>query len=210
MCEAFYCVLCVYPCSCQSCSLINCRQDDVVIIEGRSSPSDIESFVEVSTQPGPSSRARGVSNRALSTPACHSPSAEKFADQPRSLSPTFDDLESFSSTPSTSYQPATQKEIKNVDHLVSMFSSRVPVKQIQTLYQLSGENFDDCVECLLNGPTSDLLLKVVNNRYLRFPTTKVAIDSEDMWADMLAIYNCFTLGERRLRISLDNGPALDT
>ena len=27
---------------------------------------------------------------------------------------------------------------------------------------------------------------------------------------MLAIYKCFTLGERRLRISLDNGPALDT
>ena len=35
----------------------------------------------------------------------------------------------------------------------------------------------------------------------------MAVDSEDMWADMLAIYMCFTLGER---ISLDNGPALDT
>ena len=50
------------------------------------------------------------------------------------------------------------------------------MKKIQTLYQLSGENFDDCVECLLSGPTSDLL-KVVNNRCLSFPTTKVAIDS---------------------------------
>ena len=195
----------VYTCSCLSSSLINYRQDDVVIIEGRSSPSDI--FVDVSTQPGPSSRARGVSSHALST---RSPS-EMFADQPGSLSPTLDDMESFSSTPSTSYhQSATQKKVKNVDQLISMFSSRVPVKQIQSLYQLSGENFDDCVECLLSGPTSDLLLKIVNNRYLSFPTTKVAIDSEDMWADMLAIYKCFTLGERRLRISLDDGPALDT
>ena len=44
-----------------------------------------------------------------------------------------------------------------------MFSSRVAVKQIQTLYQLCGEKFDDCVHCLLNGP-ADLLLKAVNNR----------------------------------------------
>ena len=67
-----------------------------------------------------------------------------------------------------------------MDQLISMFSSRVPVKQIQTLFHLSGENFEDCVECLLNGPTTDLLPKVVNKCYLLFPTTKVAIDSEDI------------------------------
>ena len=67
------------------------------------------------------------------------------------------------------------------------------MKQIQTLYQLSGENFDDCVDCLLNGPSD--LLKAVNKRYQLFPTTKVAIDSEDMWVDMLAVYKCFTLGD---------------
>ena len=99
--------------------------------------------MEVSTQPGPSSRARGVSNHAL--PTRHSPS-EMFAEQMGSLSPTLDDMESFSSTPSISYhQSAMQKKVKNVHQLISMFSSRVPVKQIQTLYQLSGENFDDCV-----------------------------------------------------------------
>ena len=104
----------VYTCSCLSSSLINYRQDDVVIIEGRSSPSDI--FVDVSTQPGPSSRARGVSSQALSTR--RSPS-EMFADQPGFLSPTLD-MESFSST-STSYQSATQKKVKNVDQLISVF-----------------------------------------------------------------------------------------
>ena len=58
-----------------------------------------------------------------------------------------------------------------------LISSRVPVKQIQTSFHLFGEIFDDCVECLLNGPT---LLKVVNKCYLLFPTTKVVIDSEDV------------------------------
>ena len=136
---------------------------------GCSSPSNVESFVEVSTQPaGPSSRCSVGSNRvgvSLSISTHHSPSARNYDDQPGSLSPTFDDLESFSSSPSMSYlQHATQKEIKNVDQLISMFSSRVPVKQIQT-YQLPGENFDDCVECLVNGPTADLLMEVVNKRY---------------------------------------------
>ena len=151
LCEAFHCALCVHACSCLNCSLINCRQNDVVIIERCSSPSDIESFVEVSTQPGPSSRARGVSSQALSTCTRHSPSAEMFTNQLGSLSPTLDDMESFSSTPSTSYHQSATQEIKNVDQLISTFSSRVPVKQIQTLYQLSGENFDNRVECLLNG-----------------------------------------------------------
>ena len=68
------------------------------------------------------------------------------------------------------------------------------MKQIQTLYQLSGEKFDDCVDCLLNGPSAYLLLKAVNKRYELYPTTKVPIDSDDMWADMLAVYKCYTLG----------------
>ena len=98
------------------------------------------SLVKVSTHSGPSSRARGVSSRALSTRAHPhgSPCAEMFTDQPESLSPTLDDMESFSSTPSTSYHQSATQEIKNVDQLISMFLSRVPMRQIQTLYQLSG------------------------------------------------------------------------
>ena len=87
-------------CTCLSFSPINCRgnQDDVVIIEGRSSPSNVESFVEVSSQPGPSSRCSGGSNRVGVSLTHHSPSVQNY-DQPGSLSPTFDDLKSFNLVP---------------------------------------------------------------------------------------------------------------
>ena len=94
----------------------------MVIIERCSSPSNTESFVEVSSQPGPSSRCSGGSNWVGVSLTHYSPSARNYDDQLGSLSPTFDDLESFSSSPSMSYlQPATQKEIRNVDQLISVF-----------------------------------------------------------------------------------------
>ena len=131
----------------------------------------------MSTQPGQSSCSSGRSSRVgiyLSTPTQHLPfdqSALDFDDQPGLTSLIFDDLESYPSSPSTSHQQRAKQEMKNVNQLISVFVSRVPVKQIQTLYQLSGESFDDCVDCLLNGPTTELIMKVVNKHYLSFPTT---------------------------------------
>ena len=101
---------------------------------------------------------------------------------------------------------------KDVDKLLSMFSSRFSVKQIQVLFRYSGDCFDDCIDCLMSGPTLEAILRMVNTHSLSYPVVKVPIDSNDMWADMLALYkNCADdfLG-KRIRVTLNNSPVIDT
>ena len=105
----------------------------------------------------------------------------------------------------------TTPEVNNLDTLLSLFSSRLTVKQIQSLYRYSGDNFDNAIECLMNGPSLDSILRMINTRSMDDPVVKVAVDSDDVWADMLAVYKQSDgLIGKRIRVTLDNSPVIDT
>ena len=71
------------------------------------------------------------------------------------------------------------RQAQNVDTLLSLFSSRFTVKQIQVLYQYSGENFDNAIECLMSGPSLESIVKMINTRSMSDPIVKVGVDSDD-------------------------------
>ena len=100
---------------------------------------------------------------------------------------------------------------QNLDTLLSLFSTRFTAKQIQALYRHSGDNFDDAIECLMSGPSAESILKMINARSMSDPVVKVAVDCDDVWADMLAIYKQpRNLIGKRIRVILDNSPVIDT
>ena len=57
----------------------------------------------------------------------------------------------------------------------------------------------------------DVILKMLNNQYSRYPSVKVAVDRDDNWSDMLSFYKCASgLSSKRLRVCRHNEPAVDT
>ena len=93
----------------------------------------------------------------------------------------------------------------------SSLDTLLSLKQIQALYRHSGDNFDEAIECLMNGPSAESILKMVNARSMSDPVVKVAVDSDDVWADVLAVYKQpRNLIGKRIRVILDNSPVIDT
>lgn len=115
--------------------------------------------------------------------------------------------------PGPSHLPgAATQEVRNLDTLLALFSSRFSVKQIQNLFRYSGGNFDSsAIECLMSGLSLDSILKMINTRSMANPLVKVAVDCDDVWADMLALYKqSDNLIGKRIRVTLDNSPVIDT
>ena len=108
--------------------------------------------------------------------------------------------------------PAYNNEIKDLDTLISMFSTRYTAKQIQVLYKYAGDSFDNCIDCLTSGLSLESILRMVNVHTSSYKTVKVAIDQEDMWADMLALYKTSdqNMIAKRIRVMLDDSPVVDT
>ena len=112
--------------------------------------------------------------------------------------------------PSHSSEETSQhSQGQNLDTLLSLFSSRFTTMQIQVLYWYSGDNFDN-TECLMNGPL-DSIVRMINTHSMTDPVVKVAIDSDDVWANILAIYKqSDNMIGKRIRVTLDNSPVIDT
>ena len=63
----------------------------------------------------------------------------------------------------------------------------------------------------MRGPTLSSILKMINKRFELFPRIKLQVDLEDIWADMVALYNGHSMDYyTKLRISLQDQPAVDT
>ena len=75
-----------------------------------------------------------------------------------------------------------------VDDVFTMFSGMLKPKQIMCAYRLCDDSFDATVECLLEGPTLDSLLKTLNRKYTRMPVTKLYLDQDDMRSYTVAFY----------------------
>ena len=101
----------------------------------------------------------------------------------------------------------------SLDQLLDTFVSEdnLSTKQVVTIYELSGSDFDKSMTCLLDGPTLQSIIKIINGRFVQFPRVKLSLDAEDMWGDMVAQYKCpSTSLQSQLRITLNRQPAVDT
>ena len=103
-------------------------------------------------------------------------------------------------------------EIKDLDTLISMFSTRYTAKQIHVLYKYAGDSFDNCIDCLMSGLSEESILIMVNAHTSLYKTVKVPVDQEDMWADMLALYKTSDqdMITKRIRVMLDDLSVIDT
>ena len=98
-----------------------------------------------------------------------------------------------------------------VDDVFTMFAGKLKPKQIMCTYRLCDDSFDATVECLLEGPTLDSLLKTLNRKYKKMPVTKLYLDQDDMWSDTVAFYKSPScLLQNQIRIVLNHQPAVDT
>ncbi len=95
--------------------------------------------------------------------------------------------------------------------LVSMFESRLSRKQVKAVYDTTGKSFDDSMECLLPGPTSTSLTDMLSRRFSRFPVSKVNVDPDDIWQDMVVYYKSDNIDlVNKIRIRLQGRPVCDT
>ena len=98
------------------------------------------------------------------------------------------------------------------DKLISRFSGQITPEQVICIFKLSGYNFDTSMECLLAGPTSESILKLTESLYEKFQSTKVHVDEDDAWCDLVSFYKGTTPNLRlcRVRICLTDQPPIDT
>ena len=98
------------------------------------------------------------------------------------------------------------------EKLLSLFSSQITREQIQVIFNLSGNNFDTSMECLLSGPTTESIVELACRRYESYPVVKISIDEDDVWADLVSYYKASMTDhkESRIRIRMFNMPAIDT
>ena len=80
------------------------------------------------------------------------------------------------------------------------------------LYKYAGDSFDNCIDCLMSGLSLESILRMVSIHTSSYKTMKVAIDQEDMWADMLALYKTSdqNMITKCIRVTLDDSPVIDT
>ena len=105
-----------------------------------------------------------------------------------------------------------ESSVCSLDNLLSLFAENFSVKQITTVYNYSGKEFEESMECLGNGASLDSIMKMVNKQYSRSPPVKVHVDADEMWSDLLSFYKCTTAHglDRRVRVCLDGAPPIDT
>ena len=98
-----------------------------------------------------------------------------------------------------------------LDDLLTMFSGKLKPKEVIAVYHLCENSFDLALECLLQGPTFDSLLKVHQKQFEEKPPCKLYADSDSLWEDGVAFYKNPSLKiDRPLRVVLERSPAIDT
>jgi len=103
------------------------------------------------------------------------------------------------------------KPTSEIDHLISMFDGHLSTKQITTIYMLSGNNYDHTLQCLLEGPTLNSIITLMNNYFETKPVAKIQVDLNSAWDDLIAYYKSSKIDfDLRIRISLTDQVTIDT
>lgn len=105
---------------------------------------------------------------------------------------------------------SAEKSESDLDHLINMFGELSP-RQISTIYLLSGNSFECTLQCLLEGPNLNSIIKIMTNYYENKPTVKIDLDLSSAWQDLLAYYKSSKVDfNLRIRIVLAGRLAVDT
>lgn len=112
---------------------------------------------------------------------------------------------------SSSPKLSTNMKTAEIDHLVNMFDGQLSEKQITAIYLLSGQNYDHALQCLLEGPSLDSIVTIMNDYFETKPITKLRLDLNSAWDDLLAYYKSSKVNfDLRIRIALAGEIAIDT
>ncbi len=117
--------------------------------------------------------------------------------------------------PSSSYtmthSSSTEGSDDHIEKLLSVFKDHVTEEQLLAVYDASGKNFEISMECLSQGPTLNSIVAMLNERMKIAERSKIDVDADDIWQDMIVFYKSPTFDStRQLRIRLGNIPAIDT
>lgn len=107
-------------------------------------------------------------------------------------------------------QPSAESSGQGLSQLLTMFSGSLTEQQIEAVYLFSGCNYAASVDCLSEGPTLVSIIQMCKWRFASMPSRKMEVDSETLWEDMVAEYKGESICHSKLRISIDNQPAIDT
>lgn len=62
-------------------------------------------------------------------------------------------------------QGASSSSESPLEHIVSMFAGKLPIKQVMAVFRASGDEANTTAECLLSGPSLDAILTMTAQRY---------------------------------------------
>ena len=71
----------------------------------------------------------------------------------------------------------------DLDNLINMFEHLNP-KEITMIYLLLGSSFDCTLQCLLEGPSLQSIITILNCYFDSKPTVKVDLDLSTCWEDL--------------------------
>ena len=99
----------------------------------------------------------------------------------------------------------------SIEELTALFEGRLNEKQVEAIYRATGGDFDPSMECILEGPTINSILEVLNDAFGIRSVIKIEVDPEELWQDMVAQYKSLKMDvTKRLRIRFEQQPAVDT
>ena len=100
---------------------------------------------------------------------------------------------------------------ESIDTLLQVFEDKVLPLQVVNVYSLADDEFNVAMECLLEGPTLDGLLALLRKRFDGKPLSKVYVDADDLWSDMVGQYKYTgNITKNAIKVVIDDQPAIDT
>ena len=103
-------------------------------------------------------------------------------------------------------------EQNTLEQLLGIFvdTGKFSERQVRTVFDLSDCDFEKTMECLLEGPTIQGLVRLHQKMFCGKAATKFYIDSDDLWPDMVGYYKTGVNTSKPIKVILDEQPAIDT
>ena len=112
----------------------------------------------------------------------------------------------------TAVECESMPEQNTLEQLLGIFvdTGKFSERQVRTVFDLSDCDFEKTMECLLEGPTIQGLVRLHQKMFCGKAATKFYIDSDDLWPDMVRYYKTGVNTSKPIRVILDEQPAIDT
>jgi len=98
----------------------------------------------------------------------------------------------------------------DISKLQEMFGEKLSTYKIESIYKASGSDFVSTMDCLLKGPTSQAITKMLNARFTQCCSVKVQIDPSEAGEDFVGFYKSSRLDvTKQLQIQISVQPVVD-